>query len=115
MKFAAPPILRRFGFRSVLVVQCADLRRLSRRSRRCSRRTRRIVFILLGCSTGGFFRSLQFTSLNALAYRRCAAANILSQATSISAVAQQLSSRPAWRWRRFLLESARSLRGDTAS
>ena len=52
-----------------------------------------IVAILL---IGGFFRSLQYTSLNTIAYADIDP-RYMSRATSLVAVAQQLSLSVAWR------------------
>ncbi len=46
--------------------------------------------LLIGLFVGGFFRSLQFTALNALAYADVAQER-MSSATSLSSVAQQLA------------------------
>jgi len=87
MKATAPPILRRFGFRSVLVVNgviCAATY---------------VVYALFTPSTphwiimaalaiGGFFRSLQFTSLNGMAYAEIEQ-DQMSRATTTSSMAQQ--------------------------
>ena len=62
----ALPILRYFGFRRVLVFN-ALICAASSPSTACSRPIRRTL-ILVVLLTGGFFRSLQFTSLNALAF-----------------------------------------------
>jgi hypothetical protein len=89
MKTTASPILRNLGFRQVLIWNtfvctaflCANA------LFRPSTPHLLVIAVLLA---GGFFRSLQFTSLNALAF-----ADIdnraMSRATSFAAVAQQLS------------------------
>jgi MFS family permease len=89
MKTTAKPILRRFGFRTVLVVNAFTS----------------VVFIatcglfdphtpaalMIGILVlGGFFRSLEFTSINALAYADVPAAR-MSRATSFVSTGQQLS------------------------
>ncbi len=89
MKTTATPILRNLGFRQVLVWNtllctaflCANA--LFRPS------TPHLVIIAV-LLAGGFFRSLQFTSLNALAFADVDN-RAMSRATSFSAVAQQLS------------------------
>jgi EmrB/QacA subfamily drug resistance transporter len=89
MKTAAAPILRRFGFRRVLlfnaVIACIFIAAVSL----FQPSTPQIVILAI-LLAGGFFRSLQFTSINALAYADIAQAN-MSQATSFASVAQQLS------------------------
>ncbi len=89
MKFVAPPLLRRFGFRSVLIANSV------------------IAAIFIGMPAafdlgtplhmitgllfiGGFFRSLQFTSANALSFADVPQAR-MSRATSLTSVFQQLS------------------------
>ncbi|MFL9923385.1 DHA2 family efflux MFS transporter permease subunit [Herbaspirillum lusitanum] len=89
MKTIAARILKRYGFRRVLVINGA----LGIVSLACiglfSATTPYLVmFIVL--LIGGCFRSLQFTSLNAISYADVESRS-LSQATSIASVAQQLS------------------------
>ena len=89
MKALGPKILRRFGFRSILMVNalvsaaflaaCASFTPTSP--------TAIIIGVLL---IGGFFRSLQFTSINTIAYADVEPQRI-SRATSLVSVAQQLS------------------------
>ena len=72
-------------------VQRPDQFRLSRRSTGFFHaRTRRRLCLLIALFVGGFFRSLQFTALNALAYADVAQER-MSSATSLSSVAQQLA------------------------
>ncbi|HKD20636.1 MAG TPA: MFS transporter [Rhizomicrobium sp.] len=89
MKFTAPQILRRFGFRPVLVwnslicggmLACYALIRADTPA----------LFVWLLLLTSGFFRSLLFTSLNAVAYADMPPER-MSQATSFSSMGQQLS------------------------
>jgi EmrB/QacA subfamily drug resistance transporter len=89
MKTVVPIILRRFGFRQVLVVN-ALISALFVAA--CATFTPGVPFAwIVGVLViGGFFRSLEFTSLNTIAYadvdnRR------MSRATSLVAVAQQVS------------------------
>jgi EmrB/QacA subfamily drug resistance transporter len=89
MKTTASPILRRLGLRQVLVWNtllctgflCANA--LFRPS------TPHLIVIAV-LLAGGFFRSLQFTSLNALAFADVDN-RAMSRATSFAAVMQQLS------------------------
>src|SRR6516165_2010719 len=89
MKTVIPIILRRYGFRRVLVVNALISAALVAA---CATFTPGVSFawIVGVLSVGGFFRSLEFTSLNTIAYadvdnRR------MSRATSLVAVAQQVS------------------------
>jgi len=89
MKFVAPPLLRRLGFRTVLIANSF------------------IAAIFVGIPAafsigtpmhlitgllfiGGFFRSLQFTSANALSFADVPQSK-MSRATSMTSVFQQLS------------------------
>jgi MFS family permease len=87
MKTTAPPILRRFGFRTVLIVNGVI----------CSATF--VVCALFQISTphwlimvalvvGGFFRSLQFTSLNGMAYADLEQ-DQMSRGTTTASIAQQ--------------------------
>ncbi|SHM65179.1 MFS transporter [Roseibium suaedae] len=89
MKFAAPRALSRLGFRTVLIwnavlascsiAVCAAFNSATPAFL--------MIFILF---TGGFFRSLQFTALNALGFADLDERQ-MSRATGFSAMAQQLS------------------------
>lgn len=89
MKLTASPILRRFGFRRVLEINAYISSALLAAMALFTAQTPHalIIGVLLA---GGFFRSLQFTSLNTLGYADIEPAQ-LSQATSFVAVVQQLS------------------------
>jgi EmrB/QacA subfamily drug resistance transporter len=88
MKFVATPIVRRFGFRRVLTVNalltgaficiCALFQT-----------TTPAWVIIVVLLIGGFFRSLQFTGVNALTYADIGPSK-MSRASSFSAMAQQL-------------------------
>ncbi|WP_198350910.1 DHA2 family efflux MFS transporter permease subunit [Flavisphingomonas formosensis] len=89
MKTTALPIIRRFGFRSVLIVNalavamtsgCYALFRVSTPH----------WLLLVTLLIGGFFRSLQFTALNALGYADVPAES-MSRASSLSSMFQQLA------------------------
>jgi EmrB/QacA subfamily drug resistance transporter len=89
MKTVATRVLKRFGFRPVLIVNallsavflaaCAGFT--------AATPTAVMLAVLLA---GGFFRSLQFTSTNAIAYAEVEPER-MSRATALSAVGQQLS------------------------
>ena len=89
MKAAAASILKRFGFRSVLTVN-ALLSAVFIAA--CAGFFPGVPFTLIVAVllVGGFFRSLQFTSINAMAYAEVRPER-LSRATSLAAVGQQLS------------------------
>ncbi|MDP3489638.1 MAG: MFS transporter [Phenylobacterium sp.] len=88
MKTTAPPILRRFGFRNVLIVNAVitGVFFLAYATFQIDTPHWLIMLILLA---GGFFRSLQFTSLNGMAYADIEQ-DRMSRASTMSAMAQQL-------------------------
>ncbi len=89
MKIVAPPIVRRFGFRHLLVwnsIICAAMLGVYGLFRP-SWPYLLITGILL---VTGFFRSLQFTCINAIGYSDIPQLR-MSRATSLSSAAQQLS------------------------
>jgi EmrB/QacA subfamily drug resistance transporter len=89
MKWAVTFILRRFGFRNVLVINsvisagflavCAGFTA-----------TTPVALMMILLFVGGFFRSLQFTSINTIAYADVEPDRI-SRATALVSVAQQLA------------------------
>ncbi len=89
MKAAAVTVLKRLGYRNVLLynsfISAAFLAA-------CATFLPGIPFAIMIAVLliGGFFRSLQFTSINTLAYAEIEPA-LLSRATSMTAAAQQLS------------------------
>ena len=89
MKTVIPIILRRFGFRRVLVVNALVSATLVAT---CATFTPGVSFawIVGVLIVGGFFRSLEFTSLNTIAYAEVDNRR-MSRATSLVAVAQQVS------------------------
>ena len=87
MKTTAPPILRRFGFRQVLVVNgviCAATFMVYAFFRIDTPHW----LIMIALAVGGFFRSLQFTSLNGMAYADIEQAQ-MSRGTTTASMAQQ--------------------------
>jgi hypothetical protein len=88
MKTTAPPILRRFGFKPVLVVNgviCGSTFLVYSLFR--PETPHWLIMCVL--AIGGFFRSLQFTSLNGLAYADIDQ-NRMSRASTTSSMGQQL-------------------------
>jgi EmrB/QacA subfamily drug resistance transporter len=89
LKFAAPPLLRRHGFRTILVVNAFIAACFVSLPGTFSPSTP--VGLMTGLLlVGGFFRSLQFTSVNALAFADVPQSR-MSRATTLTSVAQQLS------------------------
>jgi hypothetical protein len=89
MKTTAPRILRRFGFRPVLVADAVISAGFLFGYSLFRPNTPDLV-IFLALLVGGFFRSLQITGINTLGYADVPPA-MLSRATSLSSMAQQLS------------------------
>jgi nitrate/nitrite transporter NarK len=88
MKTAAPPILRRFGFRTVLIAN-AFIVAASFAAYGLFKPTTPHWLIMLVLGVGGFFRSLHFTSLNGLAFADIEQ-DRMSRASTTSSMAQQL-------------------------
>ncbi len=89
MKAAAARILKRIGFRRVLVVN-AVVSALFIAACAGFHPGVSFALIIAVLLVGGFFRSLQFTSINAMAYAQVTPER-MSRATSLAAVGQQLS------------------------
>jgi len=89
MKFVAPPLLRRHGFRTILVLNAVVAGAFVAMPGTFSPQTP--IWLMTGLLLiGGFFRSLQFTSTNALSFADVPPAR-MSRATTLTSVAQQLS------------------------
>ena len=88
MKFTVGPIIRRFGFRSVLIGNglISGLLLISYAMFRPGLPKTLMIGLLLA---GGFFRSLQFTCLNTVAYADISR-SMMSGASTLSSMAQQL-------------------------
>jgi EmrB/QacA subfamily drug resistance transporter len=89
MKFTAPPILRRYGFRNVLVWNTLIAGAFVALPAAFTPTTP-ILLITALLLIAGFFRSLQFTSINALSFADVSQER-MSRATTLTSVAQQLS------------------------
>ncbi|HSZ52822.1 MAG TPA: MFS transporter [Caulobacteraceae bacterium] len=89
MKTAAPPILARFGFRRTLSFNSVVVALLFMAYAMFRVHTPHwVIYAVL--LTGGFFRSLQFTSLNGIAYADVDHER-MSRASTMSTMGQQLS------------------------
>ena len=112
MKTSAVSILRTLGFRAVLVgdavISAGFLFGYS-----LFRPDTPHVVIFLALLVGGFFRSLQMTSINTLGYADVPP-NMLSRATSLSSMAQQLSQTAGIATAALLLHTVLVVRGGTA-
>ena len=109
MKLTAGPILRRWGFRTVLCINAVISSALIAACALFTQATPGVV-VMAVLLAGGFFRSLQFTSLNTLGYADVSQAQ-MSQATSLVGVTQQLSLAGGVAVAALLLETARSTGG----
>src|SRR3954447_1883818 len=89
MKTFAARIIRRFGFRRILIVNSLIASALTAACGLFTPQTPFGVMIAV-LLVGGFFRSLQFTATNVIAYADVEARR-MSRATSLVSVAQQLS------------------------
>ena len=89
MKTTAAPILRRFGFKRVLVTNAVVSSLFLAAIALFTAGTPHWI-ILTVLLVGGFFKSLEFTSINSIAYADIDA-KAMSRATSFASVAQQLS------------------------
>jgi len=110
MKFTAARILKRFGFRTVLIVNGIVSAGTLAVQGLFTPETPHLV-ILTVLLAGGFVRSLQFTSLNALSYSDVSQRE-MGPATSLYSVAQQLSLAAGIVCAAAVLELAQYLRGD---
>jgi hypothetical protein len=111
MKLTAAPILRRFGFRQVLLVNAFISGSLMAAIGAFTAHTPHLMIIGV-LLVGGFFRSLQFTSLNTLGYADVPD-DQLSQATGFVAVVQQLSLSAGVAVAALLLGASRAAEGRT--
>lgn len=109
MKATAASVLQKFGFRDVLLVN-GVLSSLSLAAIGLFGPDSPHALLMAALFVGGFFRSLQFTAMNALAYADIAPAQ-LSKATSFYAVAQQLALSAGVTVAAAALEIARDLSG----
>lgn len=110
MKFTAAPILKRFGFRTVLVFNGVFSACFIASYALLTSTTPHAVIVGL-LLVAGFFRSLQFTAINTIAYADIPAA-AMSQATSFASAAQQVSLSLGVAVGALILEAARGGRGD---
>ena len=89
LKLVVTTILRRFGFRTIMVTN-AVVSAVFLAVCGTFTQTTPIAAMVVVLLIGGFFRSLQFTSINTLAYAEVETARV-SRATSLVSVAQQLA------------------------
>jgi EmrB/QacA subfamily drug resistance transporter len=111
MKTVAGPILRRFGYRAVLAVNallCAGSIAVCALFEAGTPYPAMIAILV----AGGFVRSLQFTSINTLAFADISRAR-MGAATSLASVGQQVSLSSGVAVAALVLETLLHLRGDS--
>jgi len=89
MRLSATPVIRRFGFRRVLIGNTV-ISGLFMAAYGFFGPATPHWLIFMALLIGGFFRSLQFTCVNTLAYADVTP-SVMSRATSLASMAQQLS------------------------
>lgn len=89
MKMAAATVLKRYGFRTILVINSLVSAVFLAACAAFTQATPVAVMLAL-LLIGGFFRSLQFTSINTIAYAEVENARV-GRATALVSVGQQLS------------------------
>jgi EmrB/QacA subfamily drug resistance transporter len=110
MKFSASAILRRWGFRRVLIVN-GVISALFLASYGLFTAHTPHWLLVAALLSGGFFRSLEFTALNALGYADIDPAR-MSRATSFASVVQQMSGAVGVSVAAASIESIRFVLGD---
>ena len=113
MKFAAQPLLRRFGFRGVLMGNAVISAGLIAAPALFSATTPAILMLVI-LGAGGLSRSLQFTAVNAIGYAEVSGPR-LSSATAFTAVLQQLSGSIGITIAAMSLELTGAIRGTSAT
>ncbi|MDE3175657.1 MAG: MFS transporter [Pseudomonadota bacterium] len=89
MKLTAARLIKRFGFRNILIANAAISAGFLAAYGLIGAQTPHAL-IFLGLLVGGFFRSLEFTALNAIGYADVSQAR-MSRATSFASVSQQMA------------------------
>jgi EmrB/QacA subfamily drug resistance transporter len=112
MKFTASTIIRRFGFRRVLIANAVISAAFLASYGLFTEATPHWLILAL-LLTGGFFRSLEFTALNAISYADIEPAR-MSRATSFSSVAQQMSQTTGVAAGAAAIEAVQALKGDAS-
>jgi len=109
MRASAAPILRRFGIKRVLLTNALIATAFIAACGLFTPGTPYFIIIAV-LFVGGFFRSLQFTSINSLAFADLGSST-MSQATSFTSVAQQISVSAGVAVAAMVLETLRYARG----
>ncbi|HVV92865.1 MAG TPA: MFS transporter [Hyphomicrobiales bacterium] len=109
MKFAAPPLIRAFGFRTCLAAAAVIGASFSASTALFTIATPRMVMMAV-LFVGGFFRSMLFTAMNAVVYSDIEQIE-MSRATSLSSVAQQVALSMGVSFGALTLEVSMAMRG----
>jgi hypothetical protein len=112
MKFGAARLIRRFGFRGLLIVNGAASCLVIGLYGLVTAATPYALLLSL-LLIGGFLRSLQFTALNAMSYSDIAHAD-MGKATGLYTVVQQFSLSMGVALAAFIMEITQYVRGDAA-
>jgi EmrB/QacA subfamily drug resistance transporter len=112
MKTAAPPIIRHFGYRRILIGNTLLTAAIFMGYALFQSDSSRIV-ITLALLIGGFFRSLQFTCLGTLAFADVPQ-SLMSRASSLSSIGQQLARSFGVALAALLVQAAQSWHGRAA-
>jgi EmrB/QacA subfamily drug resistance transporter len=110
MKTTAAPILRQFGYRPILVWNALIAASFIMVCALFTKATPQVV-ILATLLLGGFFRSLEFTAINTIAYADIDECE-MSKATSFASVSQQISISAGVAVGALVLEMQRAGRAD---
>ncbi|WP_458756328.1 MFS transporter [Afipia sp. TerB] len=111
MKTLAARIIRTFGFRNVMVVN-AIVSAFFMGACALFTPATPLLLIMIILVVGGFFRSLQFTAINTIAYAEVEPAE-MSRATTLVSVNQQLAISAGVAAGAFTVEAALAMRGST--
>jgi EmrB/QacA subfamily drug resistance transporter len=111
MRFTAPGILRRFGFRDTLVCACITSALLTAASALFRPETSAWVMVAV-LVVAGFSRSLQATAVNGMTYADLDSSQ-MSRGTTTSAVVQQFAQSVAICLAALLLQAILAIRGET--
>ncbi|MGE0340309.1 MAG: DHA2 family efflux MFS transporter permease subunit [Xanthobacteraceae bacterium] len=110
MRASVAPILRRFGIKRVLVLNTVIATAFLAAAGLFTPATPYFIIIAV-LFIGGFFRTLQFSTLNSLAFADLGSST-MSQATSLTSVAQQISISAGVALSAIVLELLRYFRGS---
>jgi len=112
MKFVAPPLIERFGFRNLMIFNGVAFG-LSIMMYALFRPGMAVWLMVVILAVGGLFRSLQFTVLSGLGFADVSSAQ-MSRASTLTSMAVQLVQTIGVTFATILLHANARLRGDGA-